>query len=81
MYNNDLYEVYFRLHFDMELLINKGESHINGICDRVTWINRENHSVKQQIVSLWLMMSKDERQELFENVSMLRAMSDKKKRR
>lgn len=81
LYDFDPDEVYFRMNFDMELLMNNGESQTNGTCCRVEWTNRAQGELKDRIVSLWLLMSSEERQELFENVRGLNVTLDNKKSR
>ena len=81
LYDFDPDEVYFRMTFDMELLMNNGESQTNGTCHRVEWTNRVQGVLKDRIVSLWLLMSSEERQELFENVRSLNVTLDNKKSR
>ena len=81
LYDFDPGEVYFRMTFDMELLMNNGESQTNGTCYRVAWTNSVQGELKDRIVSLWLLMSSEERLELWENVRSLNVALDKKKDR
>lgn len=79
VYEKDLSEVYFRLNYDMELLMNTGEHQVSGLSRRVSWTNNRESDLQKRIVSLWLLMSSDERSDLLENIEYVRSASQRRK--
>lgn len=79
VYDEDVDEVHFRMKYDMELLMNTGEYQVSGLCRRVTWTNNRDSELKRRIVSLWLLMSSDERSDLLENIEYARSARQRNK--
>lgn len=79
VYHKDLDEVHFRMKYDMELLMNAGEYQVSGLCRRVSWTKNRDADLKKRIVSLWLLMSSDERSDLLENIEYVRSASQRRK--